>query len=161
MTENNSNNYYSFYPLLSALSEQDINLSARGIILYSLMRSRKELSVKNRHRFTDENGVFIIFTNAEICKILKCSQPTATATVNELVKAGVLSRKAERGKSTRYYVTDLSVSKAQEQSSAPNTYKDVSFDVKRATEKSKENRMTFGSKKNLRYRKKTEKSQSY
>lgn len=161
MTENKSNNYYSFYPLLSALLEQGVNLSVRGIFLYSLMQSRKELSLKNRHRFTDEKGVYIIFTNAEICKILKCSQPTATATVNELVKAGVLSRKTERGKSTKYYVTDLNTSKAQEQSSAPNIYKDVSFDVKKATERSKDNRTTFGSKKNPRYRKRMEKSQSY
>ncbi len=143
MSDNNFNHFY-LYSILYSLMNKNINLSSRGIILYVLMCSRKNLSKKNEHRFTDENGVFIYFTNQEICKILNCSQPTASATVNELINAGILERKRESGKTAKYYVKLIT----SDSDGVAKDRCDVSFDTKKAELKSRENRKKFGTVKN-------------
>ena len=100
--------FYAFLPMLLACDEKYQKISARGCYLYSIMLSRMNLSEKNKHRFSDENGVFIHISIDEMCKYLNCSRPTATATVQELISAQLVTRSdASRGKSPRYYVKQL------------------------------------------------------
>jgi hypothetical protein len=66
------------------------------------------LSEKNKHRFSDEKGVYIYFSLEEMCKYLNCSKPTAIATVQELVSAELITKgDVARGKSPKYYVKQL------------------------------------------------------
>ncbi len=149
MFQNNNSNYYAFLPMLLACDDKYQNLSARGCFLYSLMLSRLNLSEKNKDRFSDENGIFIYFSLEEICKYLNCSKPTAINTVQELLKAELVKRgECVNGKSPKYYVKQLSKPPYK-----ANYDKEVSFDVERAEQKSRENRKRFGDKKYIKNRK--------
>ena len=107
MNEKNSD-FYAFLPMLLACDDKYQKISARGCYLYSLMLSRMNLSEKNKHRFSDEKGVYIYFSLEEMCKYLNCSKPTAIATVQELVSAKLLTKgDVARGKSPKYYVKQL------------------------------------------------------
>lgn len=100
--------FYAFLPMLLACDDKYQKISARGCYLYSLMLSRMNLSEKNKHRFSDEKGVYIYFSLEEMCKYLNCSKPTAIATVQELVSAKLLTKgDVARGKSPKYYVKQL------------------------------------------------------
>ena len=100
--------FYAFLPMLLACDDKYKTISARGCYLYSIMLSRMNLSEKNKHRFSDENGVYIYFSIEEMCKYLNCSKPTAIATVQELISAQLVTRSdVPRGKSPRYYVKQL------------------------------------------------------
>lgn len=100
--------FYAFLPMLLACDDKYQKISARGCYLYSIMLSRMNLSEKNKHRFSDENGVFIYFSIEEMCKYLNCSKPTAIATIQELVLAELVKKSdVPRGKSPRYYVKQL------------------------------------------------------
>ena len=100
--------FYAFLPMLLACDDKYQKISARGCYLYSLMLSRMNLSEKNKHRFSDEKGVYIYFSLEELCKYLNCSKPTAIATVQELVSAKLLTKgDVARGKSPKYYVKQL------------------------------------------------------
>lgn len=100
--------FYAFLPMLLACDDKYQKISARGCYLYSLMLSRMNLSEKNKHRFSDEKGVYIYFSLEEMCKYLNCSKPTAIATVQELVSAELITKgDVARGKSPKYYVKQL------------------------------------------------------
>ncbi len=129
-------NYNTFSPVLYALAEKDINLSPRAIIAYNFVLGRFNMSAKNKHRFSDEKGVFIYFTNDELERLLKCSRPTVTAVIKELLSAGLLERESK--KSPKFYVKPIGIQSKSSANSEPNDTKsysqrDASFDVELAT----------------------------
>lgn len=68
-------------------------LGLTAAALYSLIRSRWEISAKNGDRWRDGKGVFCRFSRREMCKALKKSRPTITKAMRALVKAGYLAEK--------------------------------------------------------------------
>ncbi len=138
---NNKSNYYAFLPMLLACSKENINLSPRALILYSLMLSRKDLSKRNLRKYRDSNGIFIYFSQEEMSKYLKCSLPTTALALKELISANlVIKENCKNGKSPKYYVKDLIIKNAKE---IPQ--KEVSFDI--ALAKQNEDKNDFGTKK--------------
>ena len=147
--------FYAFLPMLLACDDKYQKISARGCYLYSLMLSRMNLSEKNKHRFSDEKGVYIYFSLEEMCKYLNCSKPTAIATVQELVSAELITKgDVARGKSPKYYVKQLkTIPKAkqeekqgpqQNQIFTPMNYEGDDW----ATKKMKRDRQNFAEKRN-------------
>ena len=139
--------FYAFLPLLLACDEKYQKISARGCYLYSIMLSRMNLSEKNKHRFSDENGVYIYFSIEEMCKYLNCSKPTAIATVQELISAQLVKRSdVPRGKSPRYYVKPLtypnqrSYSEPTQRSYSPPKQKTYNYEPSFTTETTPEQR---------------------
>lgn len=143
MNHNNLSKYYAFLPMLLACDDKYQNLSARGCYLYSLMLSRMNLSEKNKERFTDEKGTFIYFSLEEVGNYLNCSKPTAIATMQELISAGLVTRgECANGKSPRYYVKNLE--RQSQLKWEQNKEKEVSFDIEKAERPAFDNTVDFG-----------------
>ena len=145
--------FYAFLPMLLACDDKYQKISARGCYLYSLMLSRMNLSEKNKHRFSDEKGVYIYFSLEEMCKYLNCSKPTAIATVQELVSAKLLTKgDVARGKSPKYYVKQLKTipKTKQEEKQGPQQnqfFKPMNYEGDDwATKKMKRDRQNFAEK---------------
>lgn len=164
MYSNNNSNYYAFLPMLLACDDKYQKLSARACYLYSMMLSRMNLSEKNKHRFSDEKGVFIYFSLEEMCKYLNCSKPTAILAVQELLGAELVTREqAPNGKSPKYYVKSLGQNKGNSDYAQQNSgfggkmfgREDVSFDVELAERQAREHRVRFGTMKNPKSRNRT------
>jgi len=76
-------------PLFSEDKYQELSIEAK--LLYSLMRDRYRLSVKNNWR--DAMGVFIKMTRKAICGLLKRSEPTVRKIIAELIRFGLIIEK--------------------------------------------------------------------
>lgn len=93
MAKPNKDNNIKFMMSYKLLRLPDISLGAK--VLYALIYSRYNCSLqdKNREHFTDLDGeTYCILTNAEACKLLHCSQPTATKCFRELDDAKLIHR---------------------------------------------------------------------
>ena len=92
------------------------NLSAEAKLAYVILKDRLEYSLHND--WVDENGnVYFIFSNAELQKILNCSEPKVIKTKKELEQANLLFQKKmgfdpklKRNIPNRLYLGDLNVS---------------------------------------------------
>lgn len=92
------------------------NLSAEAKLAYVILKDRLEYSLHND--WVDENGnVYFIFSNAELQKILNCSEPKVIKTKKELEQANLLFQKKmgfdpklKRNIPNRLYLGDLDVS---------------------------------------------------
>jgi hypothetical protein len=86
------NNSY-FYQIPKWLfTEQYINSSADMKIVYSLLRDRTQLSIKNK--WIDENGdVFIQFTRNELQKMIGCGKQKIAKIMKELHDFGLIEEK--------------------------------------------------------------------
>ena len=86
--------------LLSALSNE-------AKLLYGLLLDRTGLSLMNG--WTDENGrVYINFTNAEVCRMLKIGAAKAVKIFKELVMVGLIERiRIGLGKPDRIFVKHI------------------------------------------------------
>lgn len=78
-------------------------LSANARLLYLLLADRAELSEKNMEKFSDEHGIFIYFTVAEVQTVLGCSKHTALNTLDELEHNGWIVRRHTQ-KADRIYI---------------------------------------------------------
>ena len=83
----------AFYQLPKSLFAEDKyqDLSIEAKLLYSMMRDRYRLSVKNNWR--DAMGVFIKMTRKAICGLLKRSEPTVRKIIAELIEIGLIIEK--------------------------------------------------------------------
>ena len=92
------------------------NLSAEAKLAYVILKDRLEYSLHTD--WVDENGnVYFIFSNAELQKILNCSEPKVIKTKKELEQANLLFQKKmgfdpklKRNIPNRLYLGDLNVS---------------------------------------------------
>lgn len=143
------NNYYNYaiFPLEMLTDERYSHLSCKEYFLYMLLLNRSNISRKNLKSFCDGGGVFVYYTNQQITQHLKCSKRTAVTVLQRLEEAGLIKRvHRTNGLPLKIYVTDV---KELYKRPAPKS-QDVSFNVERAKEKSRENRQDFGEKKNKR-----------
>lgn len=79
-----------FYQLPKFLFEDEFkNLNSDARILYSLLRDRHDLSLKNN--WVNENGeVFLIYTRENMAHMIGCSIPTARKAFKQLESVGLV-----------------------------------------------------------------------
>ncbi|MBP2028495.1 transposase [Acetoanaerobium pronyense] len=77
----------------------------KAIILYSILKSRYELSVKNRW-FDKDGNVYLIMKREQMEKILRCSDKTITKCINELKEYNLLIEVRQgKGRPNLIYLT--------------------------------------------------------
>ena len=140
----NNNFSYAIFPLNLISDEKYCTLSSDEKILYILLLNRTNYSRKNLKKFYDDkNGLFIYFPNSQIEKQLNCCTKTVRKMLNNLEKAGLIKREYQRnGLPIKIYVTDL------RNFTQKTTNNNVSFDIAKAEQQARKNRMNFGTKKN-------------
>ena len=140
----NNNFSYAIFPLNLISDEKYCTLSSDEKILYMLLLNRTNYSRKNLKNFYDDkNGLFIYFPNSQIEKQLNCCTKTVRKMLNNLEKAGLIKREYQRnGLPIKIYVTDL------RNFTQKTTNNNVSFDIAKAEQQARKNRMNFGTKKN-------------
>ena len=140
----NNNFSYAIFPLNLISDENYCTLSTDEKILYMLLLNRTNYSRKNLKNFYDDkNGLFIYFPNSQIEKQLNCCTKTVRKMLNNLEKAGLIKREYQRnGLPIKIYVTDL------RNFTQKTTNNNVSFDIAKAEQQARKNRMNFGTKKN-------------
>ena len=140
----NDNFSYAILPLKLISDEKYRTLSSGEKILYVLLLNRTNYSRKNLKKFYDDkNGLFIYYPNAQIKSHLNCSSETAKKMLKNLENAELIKMEYQKnGLPIKIYVTDL---RENTQKPICNT---VSFDIAKAEQKARENRLTFGDKKN-------------
>ena len=96
--------YYAMPKFL--IKEKFANLCSDAKVLYTCMRDRVSLSIKNK--WVDDNGyVYIIFTISETAKCLGISKNTALKAQKQLADAGLIEKvNMGTGKPDRIYVKD-------------------------------------------------------
>lgn len=101
-------------------------LSNDAKLLYTLLLDRHSLSCKNKDVFSDERGVYILFTRENMAQTLHCSRQKAGRLVAELTLAGLVREKRMGlNKANRIYVNTVSEEKKNEKlnpAPSPATY---------------------------------------
>lgn len=139
----NNNFSYAIFPLNLISDEKYCTLSSSEKILYVLLLNRTNYSRKNLKKFYDKNGLFVYYSNNQIQNHLKCSNKTAVEMLKNLEKAELIKKEYQKnGLPMKIYVTDL---RENTKKTISNT---VSFDIAKAEQQSRKNRLTFGEKKN-------------
>ena len=113
----------SFYKLPKFLFDEEFSgLSNDARVLYSLIRDRHDLSIRNG--WFDENGhVYLHFKREEMQSTLKISKPTAIKAVNDLKAHGLLEEVRQgQGNPNRIYLL-----KSSTQPPLPQEVKKVDF----------------------------------
>ena len=97
------------YMMLKASPYTSLSLEAR--VLYAYMFNLTISSFRNRDKYSDENGVYIVIPQEEICAILQVNRNTAGKYVDELEAFGLLmvQRQAVPGKNaaSKYYLKNF------------------------------------------------------
>lgn len=74
-------------------------------LLYMLLLDRHSLSCKNSHIFSDESGVYVLFSRENMAAALHCSRQKAGRLMGELKLAGLVGeRRMGLNKANRIYV---------------------------------------------------------
>ncbi len=166
----NTNNY-AILPLDLITNEKYKKLTSNEKLLYVLLLNRRKFSEKNRHKFSDENGVFVYYSNKQIRNHLNCSESTAMLALNNLQKAELICKGyQERGLPLKIYVNDIRLGNVSVNSSTEKLQdklcdesysnsnrkekpyiahsqgeeKQVSFDIERAKKIAYEGKLNFG-----------------
>lgn len=102
------NNDYIQMPRFLFDDEFD-NLSNGAKVLYSLLKDRHKLSMKNE--WIDENGeVYLKCKREEMAKLLKCSEPSARKCFKELVKYELVEdERIGNNKANMIYLTKVTI----------------------------------------------------
>lgn len=84
-----------FYQMPQFLFSGDMkSLSNDARVLYTLMRNRHDLSLKN-HWMNEKEEVYIVFAREDMADMLGCSQPTLRKIMKELEKAQLLEEERQ------------------------------------------------------------------
>ena len=81
-------------------------LSSNARVLYLLICDRIDLSEKNKETFSDEHGIFIYFTVAEVQKVLCCAVATAVKVLGELEQNNLIVRRHTQ-KADKIYLSHI------------------------------------------------------
>lgn len=113
MSTQNQHSYPTFpfakMPKFLFTEERYSLLSNEAKILYSLLLDRHGLSKKNADSFSDENGVYVVFTRENMAAALQCSRQKAGRVVSELLLCGLIKeRRMGLNHPNRIYVQPLS-----------------------------------------------------
>lgn len=105
------NDYYQEYrfiktPAILISSKLYQNLSLGAKMLYSILAARQSLSLKNKDKYTDENGkIFLIYTIESLKDVLCLSKNTVIKYKKELIEFELLfERRMGQGLANRIYI---------------------------------------------------------
>lgn len=105
------NDYYQEYrfiktPAILISSKLYQNLSLGAKMLYSILADRQSLSLKNKDKYTDENGkIFLIYTIESLKDVLCLSKNTVIKYKKELIEFELLfERRMGQGLANRIYI---------------------------------------------------------
>lgn len=106
--ENVKNN--RFYQMPKFLFEGEFKeMSNDARVLYSLLRDRHELSIKNNW-VNENNEVYLIFTREDMAQLLGCSQPTLRKSIKQLTNLGLMEEERQGlNKPNIIYLTAVSI----------------------------------------------------
>ncbi len=93
LTDVTSNQFYQM-PKFLFEGELKNNLSNDAKVLYSLLKDRHELSVKNNW-VNENNEVYLIYTRDDLCDMLGCSPPTLRKTIDQLKKNNLMDEQRQ------------------------------------------------------------------
>lgn len=106
---------YFQFPKVLLYSEEYSKLSDSAKLAYVIFRDRLQYSIQN-HWIDEENNVYFIFTNKELCELLNKSENTVTKIKKDLEKAGLLLQQKmgfdpvkKKNFPNRLYLADLEV----------------------------------------------------
>ena len=106
---------YLQFPRVLLYSKTYAHISDSAKIAYIVFRDRLQYSLKNNWIDEDDN-VYFIFTNEELCDLLNKSENTVTKIKKELEKVGLLLQRKQgfdpntkKNKPNRLYLADLEV----------------------------------------------------
>ena len=84
------------------------HLSGNEYFLYMLLLNRLNISKKKLEHFSDENGIFIYYSNKQITNHLNCSKNYVTKILKNLESAGLIRKEYQkRGLPLKIYVNDV------------------------------------------------------
>lgn len=91
-------NAFFQFPQFFIYSDDFIGLSCEAMVLYSVLKSRHELSRKNG--WINENGeIYLIMTREEMCSLIRKSKPTVIKAMKDLKKYDLIDEeRLGRGK---------------------------------------------------------------
>ena len=109
INNNNINNFsYAIFPLSMLYDDSYKEFSSNEYFLYTLLLNRMNISKRNPNHFSDEKGIFVYYSNHQICENLKCNPKTATKVLNKLEQAGLIRKEYQkRGLPLKIYVKDI------------------------------------------------------
>ena len=103
------------FPKVLFYSKKYSKLSDGAKLAYMIFKDRLQYSLKNNW-IDEENNVYFIFTNDELCDLIDKSNKTVVKLKNELVEAGLLLQKQmgfdpvlKKNRANRLYLADLEV----------------------------------------------------
>ncbi|MGE7365449.1 replication initiator protein A [Desemzia incerta] len=106
---------YFQFPKVLLYSEEYSKLSDSAKLAYVIFRDRLQYSILNNW-IDEENNVYFIFTNKELCELLNKSENTVTKIKKDLEKAGLLLQQKmgfdpvkKKNFPNRLYLADLEV----------------------------------------------------
>lgn len=105
-----------------------------AVILYAKMLERAGLSARNEDKFTDERGLFIIYTVEQMERDLQRSHPTIVKLTKQLSDIGLIEKVRQgQGKPSKIYIMDFTSAphsdpeKATSKDLEPQEVKDFNF----------------------------------
>ncbi len=129
-----------------------------------LLLNKLNISKLNLKNFSDKNGVFVYYSNQQICRHLRCNHKTATDTLKNLQQAGLIRKEYQKnGLPLKIYVNDVFCMhqntykpKNQQPQKPPQAFnsrtpaptKEVSFNADISSEQKAYYRKNFGDLKN-------------
>ena len=98
----------TFYQMPKFLFDDEFKgLSNDARVLYSLLRDRHELSLKNQW-LNENDEVYLIFSRENMCEMLNLSEKTVTKAMNDLKKHRLVDvQRRGQGKTNLIYLLNL------------------------------------------------------
>lgn len=94
------------FPKAFLMNPEYKNLTHSAMVFYAALIDRMSLSDRNDWR-DEDNQIFILYSNKELCKTMNCSHETVTKKLRELEQFGLLKRKKRGlGKADMLYVRE-------------------------------------------------------
>lgn len=150
-------NSYATLPLDLIYNGQYKSMSVYDIMLLTLILNKYRISLENREKFSDENGVYIYYKTEQMQEDLRCSYSRAIKSVVELENMGFIRRKRQyMCKPTKIYVLktfDITQKQNVKFNTSKNISKartDLSFDAEKAQKLAEESVPDFWTHKNRR-----------
>ncbi|MFZ2537395.1 MAG: replication initiator protein A [Oscillospiraceae bacterium] len=113
LTDVTSNQFYQM-PKFLFEGELKNSLSNDAKVLYSLLKDRHELSVKNNW-VNEKNEVYLIYTREDLCDMLGCSPPTLRKTIDQLKKNNLMDEQRQGFNKPNYiflnYINNFDISR--------------------------------------------------
>jgi len=101
--------YFSFPQVLIMNPKYKISHSA--IVLYAILRNKRNLSKNNKDRYRDSDGIFVIFTRDQLSKLMNVNVSSVVKYFKELTQYGLVNEvRRGLGKANKIYFGSVDAS---------------------------------------------------